>query len=462
MLHLTALSREMLDDTETPVSAFMKLCPNQEDSFLLESGEGDQSVGRYSVIAFTPLAVLDLNWQKSSLTIKGKEETLEPEEFFDLAQKASQMLQCKDLPDLPGVGSFTGYVSYEAVGLIEKLHPAKEHHLPLARLCFASSFVVFDHLCRKMTLVALAEDRNKAEAALDNIEARLKEPLPPMPRPQAQAQVERPSRRDFVEAVKKAKQEILAGEIFQVVLSAPFTMKAEMDPFSVYRWLRVKNPSPYMFFLNMGGFQLAGASPETLVKIEDGKVILRPIAGTRPRSQDPAEDHALEQELLASDKEKAEHVMLVDLARNDAGRLSEYGSISVSPYMTVERFSHVMHLVSQVNGRLDPKNTVWDAFKAAFPAGTVSGAPKVRAMEIIGELETTPRGPYAGAVGFFGPGKRMDTCIAIRMLQFEKDKVTLQAGAGIVADSDPEMEYQEINHKAAQGLAALLAATEGR
>jgi anthranilate synthase component 1 len=456
------MSREMLADTETPVSAFMKLCLHQKDSFLLESGEGDQNSGRFSVIAFAPLAVLDLNWQTSKLSLKGKEIIKKPEEFFNLAQKASQMLQCQDLPELPGVGSFMGCISYEAVGLIEKIKPVTEHELPLARLCFASLFAVFDHLRRKITLVSLAEDKTSAEAGLDKMDACLNHSLPALPRPQSENQINRPCRKDFVNAVKQAKQEIMAGEIFQVVLSAPFTVQTKTDPFQVYRWLRVKNPSPYMFFLNLPGFQLAGASPETLIKIQDGKVILRPIAGTRPRSRDLAKDHDLEQELLASEKEKAEHVMLVDLARNDAGRLSTYGSISVQPYMQVERFSHVMHLTSQVNGRLDPRHTVWDAFKAAFPAGTVSGAPKVRAMEIIGELETSARGPYAGAVGFFGPENRMDTCIAIRMLQFEKGKITLQAGAGIVADSDPEMEYQEINHKAAQGLAALRAAAEGR
>jgi anthranilate synthase component 1 len=216
-----------------------------------------------------------------------------------------------------------------------------------------------------------------------------------------------------------------------------------------------------MFFMNYGPWQLVGASPETLVKVEDGKVGIRPIAGTRGRGADPERDLELEREMLGSEKERAEHVMLVDLARNDAGRVCAYGTIKVEPYMSVERYSHVMHIVSEVTGELRPELDIWDALKAGFPAGTVSGAPKVRAMEIIDALEEAPRGPYGGAVGFFGPGRRMDTCIAIRMLQFAGGGFTLQAGAGIVADSVPEMEYQEIEHKAAQGIAALKAAAEG-
>jgi anthranilate synthase component 1 len=270
-----------------------------------------------------------------------------------------------------------------------------------------------------------------------------------------------PPREGFIAAVERAKEYIAAGDIFQVVLSARFTGLSDLDPLAAYRWLRVKSPSPYMFFLRLGGVALAGASPETMVRVQDGHVFVRPIAGTRQRGADAMSDLALEREMLASEKERAEHIMLVDLARNDVGRVAEYGSVKVEPYMSVERYSHVMHIVSQVRGRLRPGLDAWDAFMAGFPAGTVSGAPKVRAMEIITELEREPRGPYAGAVGFFGPGVRMDTCIAIRMIQFEAGRVTLQAGAGIVADSLPEMEYQEIHHKAAQGLAALTAAAEG-
>ena len=253
----------------------------------------------------------------------------------------------------------------------------------------------------------------------------------------------------------------MAGDIFQVVPSARFTGQTDIEPLAVYRWLRVKSPSPYMFFLRYPGFSLAGSSPETLVKVKDGLVYLRPIAGTKGRSADPEEDQALEREMMSSVKERAEHIMLVDLARNDAGRVSRYGTVQVAPYMTVERYSHVMHIVSQVTGRVEPELSVWDAFQASFPAGTLSGAPKVRAMEIINELEGVARGPYGGAVGCFGPGQYMDTCIGIRTMLFDHGRFTLQAGAGIVADSDPQMEYEEICHKAAQGLAALKLASEG-
>jgi anthranilate synthase component 1 len=288
----------------------------------------------------------------------------------------------------------------------------------------------------------------------------LRQPLS-LPIRRAGLELETPSAERYQLAVKQAKEYIMAGDIFQVVISDQFKGRSDVDPFDVYRRLRAKSPSPYMFNLKMNGMSLVGASPETLVKLENGQVIVRPIAGTRGRSQDPLQDRALEQEMMASEKERAEHVMLVDLARNDVGRVSEYGSVEVDPYMIVERFSHVMHITSQVNGRLKDGLDVWDVFNAAFPAGTVSGAPKVRALQIIDELEYVPRGAYAGAVGSFGPGQRMDTCIGIRMFQFNGDRFVLQAGAGIVADSQPEMEYREINHKAAQGLSALHAASEG-
>jgi anthranilate synthase component 1 len=343
---------------------------------------------------------------------------------------------------------------------MERLPDGPAHHLPVSRLVYPSRFVVFDHLKRMMTLVAIAEDQETGLAKLEESERSLGAALPLRAKP-GRVTVKPPPKERFMEAVKRAKEYILAGDIFQVVLSYQFTGQAQVDPLSVYRWLRVKSPSPYMFFLHFPDCHLVGSSPETLVKMDDGVLQLRPIAGTRGRSRDPLRDLELEREMLASEKERAEHLMLVDLARNDAGRVCQYGSINVEPFMSVERYSHVMHIVSAVSGLMQSGQGVWEAFQAAFPAGTVSGAPKVRAMEIISELENAPRGPYAGAVGSFGPGPRMDTCIAIRMIQFEGGRFTLQAGAGIVADSDPEMEYEEITHKAAQGLAALRAAAEG-
>jgi len=460
MSTLQAVTKELLADADTPVSAYLKLCAKMDNSFLFESGEGMDNVGRYSIVAWDPLAELRLDADRVVLELDGRTSEHPADEFFNIAEKIQEQLSCSDLPDLPFVGALIGYVGYEAVKLMERLPSGPPHHLPVSRLVYPSRFVVFDHLARMMTLVAIAEDKEAGRSKLRESEERLAASLPLTAKP-GQVTVETPSKERFVEAVKKAKEYILAGDIFQVVLSEQFTGDAQVDPLSVYRWLRVKSPSPYMFYLHFTDCHLVGSSPETLVKMEDGVLQLRPIAGTRGRSRDPLRDLELEREMLASEKERAEHLMLVDLARNDAGRVCQYGSVKVEPFMSVERFSHVMHIVSAVSGSLQSELSVWEAFRAAFPAGTVSGAPKVRAMEIIAELESLPRGPYAGAVGSFGPGPRMDTCIAIRMIQFEGGRFTLQAGAGIVADSDPDMEYEEITHKAAQGLAALRAAAEG-
>lgn len=460
MSTLQAVTKELLADSDTPVSAYLKLCAHEDNSFLFESGEGMESVGRYSIVAWDPIAELCLEAEQVRLEIKGRASEHHVAEYFEVAARTQEELQCDGLPDLPFVGALIGYVGYEAVNLMERLPPCPAHHLPISRLVYPARFVVFDHLARMMTLVAIAEDEAAGMSKLRESEERLAASLPLIAKP-GQVTVQPPPKERFVEAVKKAKEYILAGDIFQVVLSDKFSGAAQVDPLSVYRWLRVKSPSPYMFYLHFPDCHLVGSSPETLVRMENGMLHLRPIAGTRGRSHDAQRDMELEREMLASEKERAEHLMLVDLARNDAGRVCQYGSVKVEPFMTVERFSHVMHIVSAVSGILQSDFNVWEAFKAAFPAGTVSGAPKVRAMEIISELEAGPRGPYAGAVGSFGPGPRMDTCIAIRMIQFEGDHYTLQAGAGIVADSDPEMEYAEINHKAAQGLAALQAAAEG-
>ncbi|MFZ5587629.1 MAG: anthranilate synthase component I family protein [Thermodesulfobacteriota bacterium] len=460
MIQLAVAHQELLADTETPVSAFVKLCGQTGDALLLESGETVENVGRFSVAAWDPLARLVLHPDRAELSGLGGPRQAPAADFFALARRLQAELVCPDLPPLPCAGALAGYLSFEAVRLIERLPPAPPHHLPVAQLGYPSRLAVFDHLRRLLTLVAIDPDPAGAAAKLAEMRAALARPLCLAPR-RASLSLDPPPREGFIAAVERAKEYIAAGDIFQVVLSARFTGLSDLDPLAAYRWLRVKSPSPYMFFLRLGGVALAGASPETMVRVQDGRVFVRPIAGTRQRGVDAASDLALEREMLASEKERAEHVMLVDLARNDVGRVAEYGSIKVEPYMSVERYSHVMHIVSQVEGRLRPGLDAWDAFMAGFPAGTVSGAPKVRAMEIITELEREPRGPYAGAVGFFGPGVRMDTCIAIRMIQFEAGRVTLQAGAGIVADSLPEMEYQEIHHKAAQGLAALKAAAEG-
>ncbi len=464
MAQLVSRTRRMLADLETPVSAYLKLCQGRPDSFLFESGETVERLGRFSVVAWDPLSRLRLLEECCEASGPQGVSRHPREEFFSLARQAVAGLECAGLPGLPFVGALLGYLGYDLVRLMERLPapPAApgEEPLPQADLCAPSRFVVFDHLERMLTLTALGPDEASCQDMLDQMAALLAAPLRPTPRASGFSLSE-PPRERFLEAVRRAKEHILAGDIFQVVLSGQFTGATGADPLDVYRWLRVKSPSPYMFFLNYGPWQLVGASPETLVKVQGGLVNIRPIAGTRGRSADPERDQELEREMMGSEKELAEHVMLVDLARNDAGRVSRYGTIKVEPYMSVERYSHVMHIVSEVNGELRPELDIWDALQAGFPAGTVSGAPKVRAMEIIDALESAPRGPYGGAVGFFGPGRSMDTCIAIRMIQFRGDKFTLQAGAGIVADSIPEMEYQEIQHKAAQGIAALQAAAEG-
>ncbi|MBU2549245.1 MAG: anthranilate synthase component I family protein [Proteobacteria bacterium] len=460
MSTLSVVTRERLADTETAVSAYLKLCRGRSDSFLLESAETHETVGRYSIIAFDPLSALELWPETVRVTDSDGERTFPAERFFDLIRETLRTRACSTRPNLPAVGSLMGFLGYDAVRLIERLGPCPRGDLPVARLVFPSRFVVFDHRRRVMILVAIAENERAGLEKIAENEEMLRVTLE-MGRPGDGLEVQEPDPERYMEAVRRAKGYIRAGDIFQVVLADRFTGRTGIEPIDVYRRLRVRSPSPYMFFLDFGGYQLLGASPETLVKVTGNRVVLRPIAGTRGRSDDQLRDQALEAELRASEKECAEHVMLVDLARNDAGRVSKYGTVTVSPYMTVDRFSHVMHLVSEVNGILRPEADAVQAFMAGFPAGTVSGAPKVRAMEIIDELEAGPRGPYAGAVGYFGPGLEMDTCIAIRMILFEKDRFTIPVGAGIVADSLPEMEYKEIQNKAAQSIAALRSTARG-
>ena len=460
MFGLTALSKERLADTVTPVSAYMNLCQEDGESFLFESGETHDSLGRYSVVAWDPLISMCLERGELKMDLGGKSVVHGRQEFFDVLRDTLAGLEGQGLPLMPFVGSLVGYIGFEAVGLIERLPQWPAEDVPTARLCLPGRLLVFDHHGRTMTMVALGRDETDCAKKLTEIEDRLYRPLVSISTKGSFSALP-PSRDYFLEAVSRAKDYIYAGDIFQVVLSGRYACRGDIDPLTVYRYLRVKSPSPYMFFLDFGRQKLVGASPETLVRVDGDLVRIVPIAGTRGRSSDRAKDLALERELVESEKERAEHVMLVDLARNDCGRVCAYGSIAVSPYMQVERFSHVMHLVSQVTGRLNDSLDAVDALRAGFPAGTVSGAPKVRALEIIRELETGPRGAYGGAVGLFGPGRNLDTCIAIRMIHFLGDEFTIPVGAGIVADSSPGMEYKELEHKAAQSLAALQAAAMG-
>ena len=453
--------RETLADTETPVSAYHKLCGDRADSFLLESTETHDRLGRWSIIGTDPAWSLELWPGQVRLTTPDGVSEQGPERFFDLIRETVAAVDCRPPLELPAVGALVGYIGFDAFRLVEKFDRFPQGDLPTARLTLASSYIVFDHRRRTMILAALAPDEETGQAALERIEARLHRELR-LGGPSPQMIVKDPDRDGFMEAVRRAKEFIRQGDIFQVVLADRFKVETAVEPLEVYRRLRVKSPSPYMFFLDFGDYQFIGSSPETLVRVKGDRVFIRPIAGTRGRSDDPERDQALAEELISSDKERAEHVMLVDLGRNDAGRVCQYGTVQVDPYMNLEKYSHVMHLVSEVQGDLRPECDAVDAFMAGFPAGTVSGAPKIRAVEIIDQLESGPRGPYAGAVGYFGPEGDMDTCIAIRMLLAQKGEYTVPVGAGIVADSVPEHEYLEIQNKAGQSLAALRAAAEGR
>ena len=454
MSELIVKSKEKLADIETPVSAYLKLCKHIPDSFLLESVEKSEITGRYSIIAYDPIFSMELKPGEVITSYKDKEESFPQEKFFDVIRESLKNLKCTPLPHLPTIGSLMGFVGYDAVRLIEKL--PQRHQLPstISRLVFPSRFVIFDHLKRIMTFLSIASSSKDCDAKIKEMEDSIMAPLVIKPK-SAMVNVVSPPKERYCQSVEKGKEYIKAGDIFQVVLSDCFEGETDIDSFEVYRQLRLKSPSPYMFYLNFGKYQLVGSSPETLVKVNDRIVTIMAIAGTRGRSDDANRDKELEKELLACEKECAEHIMLVDLARNDVSRVAQYGSVTIDPYMSIVRYSHVMHIVSQVQGLLfDDKDAV-DAIRAGFPAGTVSGAPKVRAMEIIDELEFSNRGPYAGAVGYFGQNDQMDMCIAIRTLLFTENTFKIQVGAGIVADSIPEMEYKEIQNKAAQSINAL-------
>lgn len=460
MTALAIMKKEKLADMETPVSAYLKLCRNRPDSFLLETVETKDVTGRYSIIAWQPIAGLELQHDRLITWDTDGETQLIPADFFPAIRKKLRELDTESPLGLPAVGSLMGFVGYDAVRLIERLPAVRPSSLPVARLVYPSCFVVFDHVRRMMILIAIDRDPAGCGEKLREMERELDHPLV-LKSGTVGMNFKAPPKERFMDAVDKSKEYIRAGDIFQVVLSDNFQGETDLSPFQLYRRLRVASPSPYQFFLNFGQYQLLGSSPETLVKVRDRVVTVRPIAGTRGRSDNPARDRELEMEMMSCGKELAEHVMLVDLGRNDVGRVSKYGTVRVDPYMAVERYSHVMHIVSQVQGQLRDDLDAVDAFMAGFPAGTVSGAPKVRAMEIIDELESESRGPYAGAAGYFGPNGDLDTCIAIRTVLFEGPRFTIRVGAGIVADSIPEMEYKEISNKAAQSLHALRIAAEG-
>jgi anthranilate synthase component 1 len=466
-LDLKPVVREVPADLETPVSAFIKL-KGHGARFLLESVEMGENLGRYSFIGLDYLRHIKVLPDHIVVEERGRAEVIplqgrNPLEILRTIM-APLALKHEQLPGL--VGGAVGYIGYDFVRFIEKIPSRRpdDLQLPLCNFYLASTMVIFDHVKHKMLLVTVGQEDPKEK--LDEVFEHLRQPLP------AEWTVPRPAGRraefasnftpeEFQQAVLKAKEYIRIGDIFQVVLSQRAQGELGVDPFQVYRALRILNPSPYMFFLDFGEYQLVGSSPEIHAKLASREAIVRPIAGTRRRGASPEEDAALEKELLADEKERAEHLMLIDLARNDIGRCADYGTVRCTDLYTVERYSHVMHIVSQVVGRLSQGQDQFDLLTKTFPAGTVTGAPKIRAMEIIEELEKGRRGPYAGTVGYFSLSGDMDTCITIRTMLVKGRTAYLQAGAGIVADSDPAREWQETCSKMEVLKRAVAMAEEG-
>jgi anthranilate synthase component 1 len=484
---LLPLCRDILADMETPVSAYCKTARGPY-SFLLESVEGGERIARYSFIGIDPYLVITQRGETATLRkmaggysaspsrSTGVEEVAchDPLELIQAELGQYRLVAPEGLvPDeLPRFhGGAVGYLAYETVARFEHI-PVPEKDtlgLPLAIFCFTETVVVFDHLKHRVRVVThlhldaadLDVEYRRCFAVLDNVQQRLQQvpSLPDEPPPiEDVAALEVVSNRtpeEFEAMVRRGKEYIRAGDIFQVVLSQRLSRHVNAAPFTVYRALRNINPSPYMFFLDLEDFHIVGASPELLVRTEDGEVTIHPIAGTRRRGTNALSDQQLADELKNDPKERAEHVMLVDLGRNDVGRVSLPGSVQVNQFMEIERYSHVMHLVSNVTGHLRPDVSPYEALRAGFPAGTVSGAPKIRAMEIISELEDEQRGVYAGAVGYFSHSGNLDTAIALRTMVIRNGRAYIQAGGGIVADSDPGEEYQESMNKARALLRAL-------
>ncbi len=456
--NLLPVYREINADLETPVSAYLKIAGG-DYSFLLESVEGGERLARYSFLGTEPTRVLTMNGGND---VRGIDPLVLIEKEFEHYRN----IPVDGLPRFHG--GMVGYLSYEVAWYFERL-PSPEKDplgLPEAKLMLADTLLIFDHLTHKIKVVSHAhldgdieKSYREATGKIDRLVERLKKPVPQEKAVAGGKGGETKAnltQSEYEEIVTKMKQYIHDGDIIQAVPSFRLAKPTKANPFAIYRALRSINPSPYMYFLHLGDFHIVGASPELLVRVEDGIVSNHPIAGTRARGEDSQADRALEEELKNDEKERAEHIMLVDLARNDVGRISEPGTVQVTQFMDIERYSHVMHLVSHVQGKLREGLTQFDALRACFPAGTVSGAPKIRAMEIIAELEPDKRGPYAGAVGYFDFGGNIDTAIAIRTIIVKDGTAYVQAGAGIVADSVPANEYQECLNK----MQALLAAVD--
>jgi anthranilate synthase component 1 len=468
--------RQLVGDTLTPVSAFCKV-QEGEWAFLFESVVGGERVGRYSFLGSGPFLRFEAFDRRVRVEQSGHPPRVEEPTHSDPLRLLEERLAAYRAPHLPGLprfcGGAVGFAGYDTVRYVEHLPHPPEDDRGLPDLCFAlyDRMVIFDHLTKTVAAVAHAHVKEGKELRtaydeacrrVDRLVERLQQGVADLQltdiAPVGEVTMPYESNfgpGEFAAAVEKCKEYIRAGDIFQVVLSQRLKTETRARPFDIYRTLRVVNPSPFMFYLKMGPLCLVGASPEIMVRVEGDLVTIRPLAGTRPRGKTEEEDRRLAEELLADPKERAEHIMLVDLGRNDVGRVAQYGTVELSDVMTVERYSHVMHICSNVTGRLRPGLSAFDALRACLPAGTLSGAPKVHAMEIIDELEPHRRGPYGGAVGYVDFSGNMDTCIALRTLVLKGQTAYLQAGAGIVADSVPEMERQETLNKAMGLLRAL-------
>lgn len=458
-----AMARRYAVDQITPISAYLRLRPLGAHT-LLESVEGDDKVARYSFIALGEWArLLESDGKAVLVSPEGTTVDDSPLELLRLQQQR-QYIAVPDEVELPYTGGAVGYFGYDWIRSLERLPRRHTTRGPLWEWVWPKAIVAFDHRRQEVTVIieSLRDQIDQARARLGIVVDALRQPMMlAEPHVRALTSVESTlTEEQFGEMVNRAKQYIVDGDIFQVVLSQRLGAQVSGDPFSLYRRLRHINPSPYLFYLETPRRTLAGSSPETLIRVEGSVAINRPIAGTRPRGKSVEEDGAHWESLINDPKERAEHVMLVDLARNDLGRIAEYGSVTVADFMVKELYSHVMHIASEVRGRLRPGVDALDVLAASFPAGTLTGAPKIRAMEIIEELEPCARGAYGGVVGYWSYRGDLDTCITIRTLEIENDRAYVQAGAGIVADSEPQAEYQESLNKAAAALKVLLAGEE--
>ena len=483
---LVPVAKSIAADLLTPVSAFLAVADQEPDAFLLESVEGGEKIGRYTFLGVRPFLRLESRGAEIKIE-RGRKVERRQGNVFEVIKELLQQHRPAAMEDLPPfTAGAVGYCAYDIVRQLENIgeHAVDDLDVPDCVLMFFDRVLAFDHLRHQIHIVASADVTRetpivayeRAVKDIERIEKKLAAGWKPAywRRPATQSRLAksklkthaRTSKPKFLESVRRAKEYITAGDIFQVVLSQRWDFEPGVAPLDLYRSLRTVNPSPYMYFLrfgggrnaskkNSGGMHVLGSSPEMLVRAAGRNLEYRPIAGTHPRGRDEAEDAALEQKMLTDEKERAEHVMLVDLGRNDLGRVSEYGSVKVRNLMYVERYSHVMHLVSALEGRLRPELNAMDAFAACFPAGTLSGAPKVRAMQIIEELEPTRRGVYGGSVLYADFAGNLDSCIAIRTLLMQGKKAYLQAGAGIVADSDPQREFEESENKARAVLRAV-------